>query len=109
MAALDARHIHESGRAAHKRSAGEGELRHRLPAALGECTRAIGKPLAAHEGVAHQRMGLEALKFLERREVRIFVVEMHHEANGNEIVVEMIEERTAAGMAIERPTERVLR
>ena len=108
MAALDARHIHEPGRAAQQRPAGESELRHRLPAALGEGARAVGEALAALEGAAHQRMRLEALEFLERREVWIFVVEMHHEADGNEIVVEMIEERTAAGSAVERPAECVL-
>src|SRR5262249_62055526 len=54
-------------------------------------------------------MGLEALKFLIRREVGVFVVEMQHEADRNEPVVEMIEERAAAGAVVERPAERVLR
>ena len=67
--------------------------------------RAVGEPLAALEGVAHQRMGLEALEFLERREIRIFVVEMHDEADRHQVVVEVIEERAAAGAVVERPAE----
>ena len=33
---------------------------------------------------------------------------MHHEADGDQIVVEVIEERAAAGAIVERPAERVL-
>ncbi len=79
--ALDARHVDEAGRAADQRAAGEGQLRHRLVAALGDGARALGEPLAALEGVADQRMGLEALELLERRQIRVVVVEMHHEAD----------------------------
>jgi len=45
---------------------------------------------------------LKALEFFERREVRIAVVEMDDETDGNEIIVEMIEERAAAGAVVER-------
>src|SRR5262249_27992591 len=84
------------------------ELRHRLPAALGERARAVGEPLAAFERRAHQRVGLEALELLERREIRILVVEVHDEADGDELLVEMIEERAATGAVAERPAEAVL-
>jgi len=50
-------------------------------------------------------MGLEALEFLERRQIRIGVVEMKDEADRNEIVVEVVEERAAAGGIVERPAE----
>ena len=53
-------------------------------------------------------MRLEALKFLVRREVRIFVVEMHYEADRNEPVVEMVEKRATASAVVERPTKRML-
>ena len=53
-------------------------------------------------------MRLEALELLERREVGILVVEMHDEADRHEVVVEVIEERAAAGAVVERPAERVL-
>ena len=108
VAALDARHVHEAGRAADQRAAGKDELRHRLVAAFGDRARAIGDPLAAVERVAHQRMRLEALEFLERREIRIRVVEVHDEADRHQIVVEVIEERAAAGRVVERPAEGVL-
>ena len=108
VAALDARHVHEAGGAADQRAAREGELGHRLPAALGHRARAIGEALAAGEGVAHQRMRLEALELVERRQVRVRVVEVHDEADRHQVVVEVIEERAAAGVAVERPAERVL-
>src|SRR4051795_12923974 len=53
-------------------------------------------------------MGLETLELVERRQIRIVVVEMHHKADGNEIVVVMIEERAATGLQVERPAERML-
>jgi hypothetical protein len=45
-------------------------------------------------------MGLEALEFLERRQIRIVVVEMHDEADRHQIVVVVIEERAAAGRIV---------
>src|SRR5690606_12988695 len=53
-------------------------------------------------------MRLEALEFLERCQIRILVVQMNHEADRNQIVVEMVEERAAARRAVERPAERML-
>src|SRR5262249_16672044 len=108
VAAFDARHVHEPGRAADEGAAREGELRHRLTAAFGERTGTIGETLAPFEGRAHQRVGLEALKFLKRIEIRIGVVEVKHEADRHQIVVEVIEERAAAGSVVERPAEGVL-
>ena len=53
-------------------------------------------------------MRLEALKFLERRQIGIAVIEVDDKADRNQIVVVMIEERAAAGAIVERPAERVL-
>src|SRR5580698_7077704 len=53
-------------------------------------------------------MGLEALEFVERRQRRIGVVEMDDEADGDEIVVIMVEERAAARSRAQRPAETVL-
>ena len=50
---------------------GKRQLRHRLVAAFGDGARAVADALAARERVAHQRMGLEALEFLERRQIRV--------------------------------------
>ena len=53
-------------------------------------------------------MCLIALKLFERREVRIFVVEVDHKSDRNQIVAKMIEERTATCLIIERPAYGVL-
>src|ERR1019366_7850621 len=47
-------------------------------------------------------------KLLERRKVRIAVVEMHDKSHRDQAVVEMIEKRAAAGAVVERPAEAVL-
>src|SRR5262249_29128206 len=108
VASLDARHVHEAGGAADERSARERKLRHRLVAALGQRARAVGEALAAFEGFPHQRVSLEALKLLERVEIGVAVVEMNDEADRHQIVVEVIEERAAARVPVERPPEGVL-
>src|SRR5205807_474753 len=53
-------------------------------------------------------MRLEALKLLERLEIWIFVIEMHHEPNRDQRLVKMIEERAPADAVGKRPTECVL-
>src|SRR5690606_2996942 len=62
VGALDARHVDEAGGAADQRPAGEGELRHRLVAALGDGTRAVADAPGALEHAADRRVGLEALE-----------------------------------------------
>jgi hypothetical protein len=98
VTALDARHVHEARRAADQRTAGEGELRHGLIAAFGNRSRAIGEAFAALQHIADHRMLLEALEFVERRECRVLIIQVHHEADGDKIFVEMIEERATAGL-----------
>src|SRR5476651_1203661 len=53
-------------------------------------------------------MGLEALELIERRQIRVVVIEMHDEADRHQIIVIVIEERAAAGGIAERPAERML-
>ena len=53
-------------------------------------------------------MRLEALEFVEGRQRRILVVEVNDEADDDLIVLDMIEERAASGLRVERPAERVL-
>src|SRR3984893_12184349 len=53
-------------------------------------------------------MSLEALELIERRQIRIVVVEMYDQDARNQIVVVVIEERAAAGRIVERPAERML-
>ena len=45
-------------------------------------------------------MRLEALELVVRRQMRILVVEMDDEADGDQVVVEVIEERAAAGVRL---------
>src|SRR5262249_8911143 len=82
--------------------------RHGLPSAFGDRARAIDEALAAFESRADFRMLLEALKFLERRDVRIFIIQMHNEADRDLIVLEMIQKRSAAGLVVERPAGSML-
>src|SRR5271169_4290708 len=86
VAAFDARHVHESRGAADERAAGKRKVRNRLPAALGEGAGAVADALAVGERVAHQRMRLEPLEFLERRQILILVIEMDDEADRDEAV-----------------------
>src|SRR5579875_1773877 len=108
VTALDARNVHEPGIAADQRSARECELGYRLPASLRESTSAVGKPPAAFERVAYQRMRLETLEFLVRRKIGVGVIEVNDETDGDEMIVEMIKERAATGVVVEGPAERML-
>ena len=108
MTPLDARHVHEPGGAADQRATGKRQLWYRLPSAFGQCARAVGKPFATFERRAHQRMRFETLKFLERLEIGIFIIEMHDEPDRSQTLVKMIKERTAAGAVTKRPAECVL-
>ena len=53
-------------------------------------------------------MGLEALEFLEGRQVGVLVVQVDDEADRDLVVLEVVEERAAAGLHVERPAERML-
>src|ERR1019366_1809641 len=98
MDALDARHIYKPRRAADQGAAGEGQARYRLITALADGARAVGEPFAAFEQGADRRMGLEALEFIERRQIRVVVIEMHDETDRHQIIIVVIEERAAAGL-----------
>src|SRR5262249_11700178 len=56
----------------------------------------------------YEWMSLKALEFLVRGEIGIFVIEMHHEADRHESVVELIKERATPRAVAERPAKRVL-
>ena len=105
---LDPRDVDEAGGAADQRATGEGQLRHRLPAALGDRPRAVGDALAALEGLGNRRMCLETLEFFEGRKVGVLVVEVDDEADRDLVVLEMVEEGTTPRVRLQRPAERVL-
>jgi hypothetical protein len=76
---------------------GKTGFRQRLQAAGGQCPGAVGDALAAFEELADFRMRLEALEFLVRRQVRVLVAKADHEADGNLVVLQVIEEAAAVG------------
>ncbi len=75
---------------ADQRTAGEGQLRHRLITAFSDRTRAVGDALGALEGVTDGRMRLEPLELFEGEEVGVLVVQVHDEADGHQIVVQVV-------------------
>ena len=77
VTALDARHVQEAGGATDQGTAREGQLRHRLPAAIVDGARAIGNAPTAFQDLADRRVGFPALELLERRQVRVVIVEPH--------------------------------
>ena len=95
MGALNAGKIHKACRAADEGPSGKDQFRHRLPTTRGNRARAVSYPLSPGKGRPHHRMGLEPLKLVERRERRIFVVEMHDESHRNHSIAVMIDERAA--------------
>src|ERR1700732_1175781 len=108
MRTFDARDVHKPGGAPTKRAAGEGEFWHRLPAAFGDGPCAKRNPLPASKQRRDHGMRLEPLKFVKWRQRRIPIVQVNHEAHGDESVFEMIEERAAAGAIVKRPAEGML-
>src|ERR1051325_2199592 len=85
---LDAREVDEAGAIADQRAARKYQARHGLPAALVDRARPVGGALTALEGPSDARVLLEALKFLERRDIRVAVVQVHDEPDGDLIVLE---------------------
>jgi hypothetical protein len=89
-------------------AAREGQLRHRLIAALGDGPGAIGDALAAFQVRLDGRMVLEALELVERRQPGVLVIQVHHVADGHVIVPEVVHEAAAAGLVVQRPAGGVL-
>ena len=54
-----------------------------------------------------RRVGLEALEFLERAQIRVVVIEPDDEPDRHLPAFEMVEERAAIGAVVERPADRV--
>src|SRR5580704_18572189 len=94
MRPLYARDIHKPRRAADKRATRKNKLWHRLPAAFGDGPCAERNPLAPLKQRRDRGVRLESLKFVKWRQRRIPIVQVNHEANGDESVFEMIDKRT---------------
>src|SRR3984885_12828623 len=108
MGALNAGKIHKARRAANESPSRKNQFRCGLPTTGGDDARAVSDPFAPNEGIAHQRMALKALKFVEGRERRILVVEMDHKSDQTQPVPVMIQKRAAARAFGQRPTECML-
>ncbi|MNQ77744.1 hypothetical protein D3C85_926300 [compost metagenome] len=108
VAALDARHVHKARRAADQGAAGEGQLGHRLESALGDGAGAVGDAGAALQMLGDGRVVLELLELVERRQEGVLIVQVHHEADGHVAVAEVVQERSAARLVVQRPAGRVL-
>src|SRR5207302_10314839 len=107
VAALDLRHVEEPGGIADQRPAGKIDERDRLEPALVERPRAVGDAPPAGENIANRRMRLEALELLERVQKRVLVIEPDHEPDRNLAVFQVIDEGSAIGGTVERPSDRV--
>jgi hypothetical protein len=103
VAAFDPRQVHEARAASDQRAAREGELGHRLQASFVDRTRTVGDPLAPRERIANRRMRLEALELVVRRQMRVRVIEMNDEPDGDQVLAVVIEERATADVAGQRP------
>ena len=100
---FDARHVDEARRAADQHAAGKEQLRHRLETPFGDGAGAIGDAAATAQDRLDQRVMLEALEFRIGIEIGILIVEMHHQADRNQIVFQVIHEAAAAGLQPQRP------
>ena len=78
-----------------------------MEAAFGDGPCTIGHTPAAFEHMRDQRVMLEALEFHVRIEVGILIIEMHHEADGNEIVFKVVHEAAATGLRAKGPAHGV--
>jgi hypothetical protein len=67
----------------------------------------VSEALAAFEILADLGMHLVTLEFVERGDVGVLVVEMHHEADRHEPVAPVVHERAAAGVVLQRPAHAV--
>src|SRR5215469_2057353 len=103
VASFDLGHIDETGSAANQRAARKIEKRNRLQTALIEGSCPIGDAPPAREEGPDRGMSFKSLKFLERVQKRVLIIQADHKTDSHLSVFEMIEERTAIGATIKRP------
>ena len=95
VAALDPGDVDEAGRATDQRAAREGQLWHRLPAALVDRPRAIGNAAPAFQNGPDFWVLLPALKFLIWMDIGVLVIERGDEAERNLMIGLMVQETAA--------------
>merc|ERR1719209_1394896 len=107
---LDLRHIHETGAAADKAAAREGQLRKRLETSLVKRTSSVSNPFPAFKDRRHARVSLELLEGFEGVQVRVCVIQTDDKPDCYQVVfVQVIKEGTAIGFDVgQRPPNSVL-
>src|SRR5262245_13800312 len=98
MRALDLGDVEEAGGVTTQQSAGEAQPWNGLNAAGADRARAIADAAPALDVTANRGMQFEALQLIERAEVRVAVVETHHEPDGNAILSPVINEASSIGL-----------
>ena len=107
VVALDARHVDHAHRTAQQRHTGCDHLGHRLVAAFGDGARAVGHALAAFQQLGNHRVVLEALEFHVGEDMRVLVAKVDNETDVHLVVFDVIDERPATRVAVQRPAHRV--
>ena len=97
--AFDAGYVYKACCTANQGAAGEGQFRHRLPAALVNRARAVSHALAAFQIFADRRVRLPTLEFFKRRHVWVFVIKRGDETDGDLPICLMIEEAPTPAIA----------
>ncbi len=105
--ALDARHVDHAHRTPQKCHAGRHHLGHRLETTFRDRPCTIGHAFTALQQLRHHRVVLETLEFHVGEKMRVAVVQVHHEANVNLIVLKVIDKGPTTGIAAQRPAHRV--
>ena len=107
MTAFDACGVEEASIVADQPAAREHQLGLALQSAGGDRTRTVGKPLATLQVGFDHRVGLVALELLERRQVRVLVIQPDDVTDRDQIVLEVVDEAAAVGGVVHRPAGRV--
>ena len=103
MGTLDFRHVQKAGAVTDQQAARETQLGNRLETAGADGPCAIGQTPPAFKLLADRGMGLETLHLLERTQIGILIIEADHEADRDQIVLEVIGPRAAVGLDVHRP------
>jgi len=107
MRALDLDPVQEPCTAADEHAAWKCELGQRLQAAFVDRACAVSDTFAAFEVHADLRVQFPALELVERRQVRVPVIERDDQPEVDLVVRRVIQESATFGVIVEWPTRRV--
>ncbi len=107
VAAFDLGHVHGAQVTANQCTALEDHLRQRVDAAFGQGAGAVADALAAFQVLSQNRVVLEALEFIERRQESVAVGQVDDQADHHLVVFQVIKERATGVLVahdVQRPT-----